>query len=241
MKDYERHGHTRGVQWRSTNRIKRQKHISCEEQLIVLGLSSIEKSRLGAISLMCPNIWGLKEDRTRHFPLVLAKRIKDNRYKLNLEILFNIRRHFFSCEGDSTLVVVAQRYYRVSSLEILKSHLAVVMGALLWMALPEQRLEQTTARFSFQAHILADSVKELYFFSQILFSQSTRLYQNPYKLKWWMHCITKANFSFFFQLLLLKTLLIFLLYVPTISFFSSRGMFTSNNGHVIMVYTSGKK
>jgi len=48
------------------------------------------------------------------------------------------------CVGDGALAQVAQRAGEsgVSSLEIFKSHLDVVLGSLLWVSLLEQGLEQ---------------------------------------------------------------------------------------------------
>ena len=53
------------------------------------------------------------------------------------------------CVSDGALAQVAQRGCRVSSLEIFRSHLNIMLGTVLWMSLLEQGLDQVNFKAPF--------------------------------------------------------------------------------------------
>lgn len=76
---------------------------------------------------------GCKEEGARFFSVVPSDRSRDNAQKMKYRrFCLNIRKHFFYHEGDG-----AQVSQRTESpfLEILKSHLYMVLGSLFYMTL----------------------------------------------------------------------------------------------------------
>lgn len=114
-----------------TKVMKGMEHLSCVERL-----KQLEKRRLTRILSMYINTWRESAKRTEPGFFQWWKRTRGSVHKLECSrFCLSIKKHFCTCVGDGALAHVAQKGYGVSSLEIFRSCLDLILGYLLWMSL----------------------------------------------------------------------------------------------------------
>lgn len=141
------------VQWTVTNMMKWLAHLSCEKRLGHLGLLSLMKRSLGGhlihvhkyLKVVC------KQEGTTLFGGALYQDKRQCAQTGTLEIPFECQEMDISCEGDEA--PRCQKGYRVSSLEIFKNKMDMVLDSLLqqeiWLGDLQKLLPTSTnLRFS---------------------------------------------------------------------------------------------